>query len=83
MFMPTQKSIPPSELSPKERRIIKRICNGLSQDESAANLGIPVGTLSNNISLVYVKLRIRGPVALTHWAIKNKLVKLGDCVGMK
>lgn len=60
----------------------KAVIVGVSRNEDfktiAQRLKVSTSMVGNVITRIYDKLGFRGTVALTHWAIQNKLVKLGD-----
>ena len=66
------------ELTKLEKDIIKKLASNENYNSIATDLKVSPSRIGNIMTRVYDKLRLRGIAGLTHWAIQNKLVKLGD-----
>lgn len=63
-----------SSITPRELDIIIRVGEGRSNREISVELGLSVGTVKNNISLILDKLELRDRTQLAIYAIRHKLV---------
>ncbi|MCP3028652.1 response regulator transcription factor [Halobacillus sp. A5] len=78
--MPTllNQQSPPSKadesLTPRERAILKCIGEGLNNQEISTRLGLSVGTVKNNTSHIFDKLKLRDRTQLAIYAIRHHLV---------
>ncbi|WP_033542105.1 response regulator [Planococcus sp. CAU13] len=61
-------------LTPRELSIIRRIGEGRSNKEIADELGLSVGTVKNNLSLILDKLELRDRTQVAIYAIRHGLV---------
>ncbi|PMC35925.1 DNA-binding response regulator [Bacillus sp. UMB0899] len=68
-----EKSIDP-RLTPRERAILASIGEGLNNKEVAERLGLSVGTVKNQTSMILEKLELRDRTQLAIYAIRNRLV---------
>lgn len=57
------------------------VAQGFSQKEIAEILGIPLKTASNRAFAASKRVGVNCRVGLTHWAIQNGLVAVGDYRG--
>ncbi|GAB2554519.1 response regulator transcription factor [Gracilibacillus alcaliphilus] len=73
LHQPTENPPDPS-LTPRERAILVCIGEGLSNRETAARLGLSVGTVKNNTSQLLQKLDLRDRTQLAIYAIRHHLV---------
>ena len=67
-----------TDLSNREREVLSRIADGLSNKEIAARLGVGVRTIETHRERVMAKLNIHNVAGLTKFAIAKGLVSLGD-----
>ncbi|WP_078433924.1 response regulator transcription factor [Metabacillus halosaccharovorans] len=61
-------------LTPRERAILTCIGEGLNNKEVAERLGLSVGTVKNQTSMILEKLALRDRTQLAIYAIRNHLV---------
>ncbi len=61
-------------LTPRERAILTCIGEGLNNKETAARLGLSVGTVKNQTSHILDKLELRDRTQLAIYAIRRRLV---------
>lgn len=59
-------------LTPAERRVLRRIAQGLTSPEIAGALGITTKTVENHRSHICRKLELHGPQALLRFALEHK-----------
>jgi two-component system nitrate/nitrite response regulator NarL len=64
-----------SPLSAREREILGRIAAGSSAADVGRTLGISPHTVRRHVANLSAKLGLRGPKALTRYAIENGLVR--------
>lgn len=64
-----------SPLSAREREILSRIASGASAVDVGRDLGISPHTVRRHVANLSGKLGIRGPKALTRYAVENGLVR--------
>ena len=61
-YQPSLTATPPSHvidsLSPRERKVLERICQGRSNKEIARELGIAPETVKSHIKNIFVKLAV-------------------------
>ena len=62
-------------LTPREREILRCLALGLGTKETAECLKLSAKTVSNHHTALKIKLQIREPAGLVHYAIKHGLVK--------
>lgn len=67
-----------SDLSPRERDVIKLIVKGLSNKEIAAEMHVSVNTVMTHRRNIASKLEIHSPAGLTIFAIATGLVKIEE-----
>lgn len=67
-----------TDLTPREKEIIRRIVKGLSNKEIAAEINLSVNTVMTHRRNIASKLRIHSPAGLTIFAIVSKLVSLDE-----
>lgn len=65
---------PDPSLTPRERKILQCIGEGLSNGEIAERLAISIGTVKNNTSQILNKLELRDRTQLAIYAIRHNLV---------
>ncbi|RKL68156.1 DNA-binding response regulator [Salipaludibacillus neizhouensis] len=63
-----------SSITPRELDIIMRVGEGRSNREISDELGLSIGTIKNNVSLILDKLELRDRTQLAIYAIRHKLV---------
>ncbi len=68
-----ENSVDP-RLTPRERGILTCIGEGLNNKEVAERLGLSVGTVKNQTSMILEKLELRDRTQLAIYAIRNRLV---------
>jgi DNA-binding CsgD family transcriptional regulator len=62
-------------LSPREIQVLALIASGLSNKQVADDLGLAVATVERHVANIYTKIRARGRVDATAYAIRHGLVK--------
>lgn len=62
------------KLTSRELEVLKMVCSGLSDKQVAAELGISKGTSGKHRQNIMDKIRARGVVKLTHWALQHQIV---------
>lgn len=67
-------------LSEREKQAVAAIARNMTLDQTASALGVAKTTVDTYRHRACNKLGIFGVAGLTHYAIQNKLVKLGDVV---
>lgn len=67
-----------SDLSPRERDVIKLIVKGLSNKEIAAEMHVSVNTVMTHRRNIASKLEIHSPAGLTIFAIATGIVKIEE-----
>ena len=67
-----------SELTPREKEILKGIVIGLSNKEIAAKINVSVNTVMTHRRNIASKLQIHSPAGLTIYAIASKLVDIEE-----
>ncbi|WP_078394293.1 response regulator [Shouchella patagoniensis] len=65
------KNIP--DLTDREREIVRKVGQGLSNAEIAAELYLTIGTVKNYISQLFIKLSVRDRTQLAIFALKNEI----------
>lgn len=60
-----------SDLTPREREVLKLVCQGANDDKIAKTLGLSVNTVRNHLRAIYNKLDIHRRSALIVWALKQ------------
>lgn len=68
--MPT---MPHTQLTPRERAIVRGITRGRSNREIAAELGISEQTVKNQLTVVFHKLHIKNRLELAVYAMRHGL----------
>lgn len=63
-------------LTKREVEVATLLAKGLSTREVAESLYVSVKTVESHRQKIYAKLRLHGIARLTHWALKQGLVKL-------
>lgn len=71
----------PTDLTPREREVIKGIVKGLSNKEIASEINVSVNTVMTHRRNIASKLRIHSSAGLTIYAIVSKLVSLDEVKG--
>jgi DNA-binding NarL/FixJ family response regulator len=71
-----REAVPPSKLSGRELEIIGRIATGLTNKEVAAELGISARTIEHHRNRLRIKLKVKSPIDLVRYAIRDGLVPL-------
>ena len=67
--MPNQNKI-----TPREKEIVKHICNGLSDGEIANHLSLSTSTVRTHRRSILKKLNLTKTVLLVRYAIDHKLI---------
>ncbi|MCM1349434.1 MAG: LuxR C-terminal-related transcriptional regulator [Firmicutes bacterium] len=67
-----------TDLTPREREVIRGIVKGLSNKEIASEINVSVNTVMTHRRNIASKLRIHSPAGLTIYAIVSKLVSLEE-----
>lgn len=62
------------KLTSRELEVLKMVCSGWSDKQVAAELGISKGTSSKHRQNVMCKIKARGVVFLTHYALQHQIV---------
>ncbi|MCM3761110.1 response regulator transcription factor [Alkalihalobacillus oceani] len=70
----TEAESPDPSLTPRELDIIRKVGEGRSNKEIANELGLSVGTIKNQISVILDKLELRDRTQLAIYAIRRKIV---------
>lgn len=65
--------VPPSELTPKERRMAPMLAQGWSTDEIAVTLQLTPETVELYRASIYKKLGTDNPTALARWVIHHQV----------
>jgi DNA-binding NarL/FixJ family response regulator len=68
-------SILADRLTPREREVIQLVCEGKSNKEAAATLGVTVKTIEAHRASIMRKLNLRSFSDLMRYAIRNRIVK--------
>lgn len=61
-------------LSNREMEILKRICDGLTDGEMAAELSISTATVRTHRKAILKKLKINKTVLMVRYALENKII---------
>lgn len=67
-----------SDLTPREKEVIRGIVKGLSNKEIASKINVSVNTVMTHRRNIASKLKIHSPAGLTIFAIVSKLVSLDE-----
>lgn len=67
-----------SELTPREKEVVKAVVKGLSNKEIATEMHVSVNTVMTHRRNIASKLQIHSPAGLTIYAIVSKLVNIED-----
>lgn len=67
-----------SELTPREKEILKGVVMGLSNKEIAAKINVSVNTVMTHRRNIASKLQIHSSAGLTIYAIASKLVDIEE-----
>lgn len=59
------------DLTPREREVLKLVCQGSNDDSIAKTLDLSVNTVRNHLRAIYTKLDIHRRSALIVWALKQ------------
>ncbi len=70
----TQPHLPGSELTERERDVLKCLVDGLNNNEIAARLVVSLGTVKFHVSNIFQKLGVDSRVEAVKLAIERKLV---------
>lgn len=65
--------MPHTQLTPRERAIVRGITRGRSNREIAAELGISEQTVKNQLTVVFHKLHIKNRLELAVYAMRHGL----------
>ena len=60
-------------LTPRERRILKLVVDGCTNEEIAARVHLSTQTVKNQVSALMAKLAVRNRVQLAVYAVRNGL----------
>jgi DNA-binding NarL/FixJ family response regulator len=60
-------------LSPRERRILKLVVDGCTNEEIAARVHLSTQTVKNQVSALMAKLGVRNRVQLAVYGVRNGL----------
>lgn len=71
-----------SDLTPREKEVIRGIVKGLSNKEIASEINVSVNTVMTHRRNIASKLKIHSPAGLTIFAIVSKLVSLDEIKGI-
>lgn len=74
----TNQESTPSDLTPREREVIRGIVKGLSNKEIASEINVSVNTVMTHRRNIASKLKIHSPAGLTIFAIVSKIVSLEE-----
>lgn len=74
--LPDQKLI--SQLSEREREVLRLLANGLGNSEIAQTLFLSEGTIKNYVSVIFSKLGVTDRTQAAILAIRAGLVRLGE-----
>lgn len=66
------------ELDDRMKQVLLGIVRNKDYQTIATEMGIGISRVGNILMRVNDRLQVKGTAALTHWAIQNNLVKLGD-----
>ncbi len=66
------------DLSPREREVLALLATGRSNKEISSILAISVKTVESHRARVMLKLRAPSLVHLVHYAIRHRIVELGN-----
>jgi DNA-binding NarL/FixJ family response regulator len=66
------------ELNELQRKIVVGLARNKTYAAIAHETNLSTSRIGNIMTVIYDSLGFRGPAALAHWAIKEKLIKLGD-----
>jgi DNA-binding NarL/FixJ family response regulator len=72
---PTESTLPPSELTNRERQVLAGIARGLLNKEIAAELGISVRTVESHRDSLTRKLQLRSTASLTRYALDHGILE--------
>jgi DNA-binding NarL/FixJ family response regulator len=72
---PEPGTLPPSDLTNRERQVLAGIARGLLNKEIAAELGISVRTVESHRDSLTRKLQVRSTAALTRYALDNGILE--------
>jgi DNA-binding NarL/FixJ family response regulator len=61
-------------LTPRERRILKLVVDGCTNEEIAARVHLGTQTVKNQVSALMAKVRVRNRVQLAVYAVRNELL---------
>jgi len=67
-----------TDLTPREKEIVKGIVKGLSNKEIASEINVSVNTVMTHRRNIASKLQIHSPAGLTIYAIVSKLVSIDE-----
>jgi DNA-binding CsgD family transcriptional regulator len=73
----------PDLITDRERAVGALLASGLTPSEIADRMGITLHMVGNDRRMLYAKLKLRGPVALTHYAIRHGWTRLHGTRGPK
>lgn len=76
LTLPDQKLI--SQLSEREREVLRLLANGLGNSEIAQTLFLSEGTIKNYVSVIFSKLGVTDRTQAAILAIRAGLVRLGE-----
>ena len=61
-------------LTPRERRILKFVIDGCTNEEIAARVHLSTQTVKNQVSALMAKIGVRNRVQLAVYAVRQKLL---------
>jgi len=66
------------KLTPDQLEVAAQVARNRDFKSIGNQFGMSPSGVGQRMTRIYDRLGFRGTVALTHWAIQNKVVKLGD-----
>lgn len=72
------------ELTPRERRVVALVAEGLKNRDVARALGVSRAAVQNHLRCIYVKLGMYNRVELALWHVARELeaVAVEECCGL-
>jgi len=78
LAQPSQKPPTPEPLSARELDVLRRVAQGESNSEIAANLGIGEGTVRTHVSSILGKLHLASRTQAALYALREGIARLND-----